>query len=113
MKTRILGFGLAFAFCTQALAQLSPGNPLAGLEKIKDFEAMRDSSSDQDWRNGNGDARPIPPGGTLVLADIQGPGMITHFWNTISHNVPFYSRLLTLRIYWDGEKNPSVECPIG
>jgi hypothetical protein len=113
MKTRLLGFGLALGFCAQALAQLSPGNPLAGLEKLKDFEAMRASSSDPDWRNGNADSRPIEPGGTLVLADLKGPGMITHFWNTISHNTPFYSRLLMLRIYWDGEKNPSVECPIG
>ena len=86
MKTRFLGLGLALGFCAQALAQLSPGNPLAGLEKLKDFEAMRASSSDPDWRNGNADSRPIEPGGTLVLADLKGPGMITHFWNTISHS---------------------------
>ncbi len=113
MITRLLALVLPFACCTQVSAQLSPGNPLAGLEKLKDFEAMRASSSDPDWRNGNADSRPIPPGGTLVLADLKGPGMIAHFWNTIAHQAPFYSRLLTLRIYWDDEKNPSVECPIG
>src|SRR5262245_35726551 len=48
-------------------AQLSPGNPLSGLEKLKDFDAMRASSSDPNWRNGNADARPIAPGGTLVI----------------------------------------------
>ncbi len=74
---------------------------------------MRASSSDPNWRNGNADSRPIEPGGTLVLADLKGPGMIAHFWNTIADREPFYSRLLTLRIYWDGEKNPSVESPIG
>ena len=113
MKTYLLSFGLAVGLCAQALAQLSPGNPLSGLEKLKDFESMRASSSDSDWHNGNADSRPIEPGGTLVLADLKGPGMITHFWNTIAHQAPFYSRLMTLRIYWDGEKNPSVECPIG
>ena len=113
MNSHFLTFGLALALCSQALAQLSPGNPLAGLEKLKDFEAMRASSSAPDWRNGNDDWRPIEPGGTLVLADLKGPGMITHFWNTIAHQAPFYSRLMTLRIYWDGETNPSVECPIG
>ena len=113
MTKRLLLLGLALGLGAQAMAQLSPGNPLIGLEKLKDFEAMRDSSSDKDWHNGNGDARPIPPGDTLVLAEMKGPGVIAHFWCTISHNVPFYSRLLTLRIYWDGEKNPSVECPIG
>jgi hypothetical protein len=39
--------------------------------------------------------------------------MIVHFWCTIAHPDPYYSRMLTLRIYWDGEKHPSVECPIG
>jgi hypothetical protein len=112
-KSGLLYLGLALGFCTQTFAQLSPGNPLAGLEKLKDFETMRVSSSDPNWRNGNADSRPIEPGGTLVLADLKGPGMIVHFWNTIAHEAPFYSRLLTLRIYWDGETHPSVECPIG
>ncbi len=94
-------------------AQLSPGNPLSGLEKLKDFEARRASSSDPNWRNGNADARPIAPGGTLTLAELAGPGVITHIWFTIAHDAPFYSRLLTLRMYWDGEESPSVECPIG
>jgi hypothetical protein len=74
---------------------------------------MRASSSALDWRNGNGDSRPIPPGETLTLADLQGPGAIVHIWFTISHPAPCYSRLLTLRMYWDGEEHPSVECPVG
>jgi hypothetical protein len=115
MKTRLLSLlGLAMLISgASAPAQLSPGNPLTGLEKLKDFEAMRASSCAPDWRNGNDDWRPIAPGGTLVLADLKGPGMITHFWNTIAHSAPHYSQLLTLRIYWDGEQHPSVECPIG
>ncbi len=96
-----------------ACAQLEPGNPLSGIEKLKDFETMRASSSDTNWISGNADARRIEPGDTLTLADLEGPGVITHIWCTIAHSVPFYSRQLTLRIYWDGEKHPSVECPIG
>ncbi len=94
-------------------AQPSPGNPLSGLERLKEFEARRASSSDQNWRNGNADAQPIAPGATLTLAELEGPGVITHIWFTIAHDAPFYSRLMTLRIYWDGEEHPSVECPIG
>jgi len=101
------------ALTATSIAQESLGNPMAGLERLKEFEARRASSSDPDWQNGNGDARPIPPGGTLTLAELEGPGIITHIWFTISHPAPFYSRLLTLRIYWDGEEHPSVECPIG
>jgi len=103
---------LAASFST-AFAQLEPGNPLSGIEKLKHFETMRASSCDPDWRNGNADMRRIEPGDTLTVAELEGPGIITHIWCTIAHNVPFYSRLLTLRIYWDGEKHPSIECPIG
>jgi len=105
---------LVLAVWTQPVsAQLSSGNPLSGLEKLKESEAMRASSSDPDWKNGNADARPIAPGGTLTLAQLEGPGIITHIWFTIAHDAPFYSRLLTLRMYWDGETHPSVECPVG
>jgi hypothetical protein len=110
----MLRFGFAMlALSTAAFAQLDPGNPLSGLEQLKDFQSKRASSSDPDWRNGNADSRPIAPGGTLTLAELEGPGMIVHFWCTIAHADPFYSRLLTLRIFWDGEEHPSVECPIG
>ena len=96
-----------------ALAQLNQGNPLAGLEQLKDFQTMRASSSDPDWKNGNRDMRPIKAGQTLTVAELNGPGMIVHSWCTVSHADQNFSRLMTLRIYWDGEKNPSVECPIG
>ena len=108
----MLTFGTVWAVVTMS-AQTIPGNPLNGLEKLKDFQAMRASSSDANWKDGNNDARPIAPGGTLTIAELKGPGMITHIWCTIAHDAPYYSRLLTLRIYWDTETQPSVECPIG
>ena len=114
MKTNLLVSCLVLCLgAAQALAQLSLGNPLSGLERLKDFQTMRASSSDKNWKNGNGDARPIAPGGTLTLAELKGPGAIAHIWFTIAHDAPFYSRLLTLRMYWDGEEHPSVECPVG
>lgn len=94
-------------------AQSLSGNPLAGLERLKNFETLRASSCDANWKDGNADCRPISAGGTLTIAELPGPGVITHFWNTIAHDVPASSRLLTLRIYWDGEEHPSVEAPIG
>ncbi len=114
MKTRFLLIALTgVSLAVLAAAQPSPGNPLSGLERLKDFSTRRDSSSDPDWRNGNDDRRGIDAGGTLTLAELEGPGLIAHIWFTISHKAPFYSRLLTLRIYWDGEEHPSVECPVG
>ncbi len=109
-----LEFG-AFAFVASVpgYAQIPLGNPLGGLESLKSFKTMRTSSCDPDWKNGNADARGIQPGATLEVAHLEGPGKITHIWCTIAHSDPFYSRMLTLRIYWDGEEAPSVECPIG
>ena len=92
-------------------AQMS-GGTLDDLAVLKDFQAMRSSSADPNWKNGNGDARPIPPGETLTLAELNGPGRITHIWFTISDKEHFYGKRLVLRIYWDGERSPSVESPV-
>ncbi|MBE6181946.1 MAG: DUF2961 domain-containing protein [Rikenellaceae bacterium] len=47
---------------------------------------------------------------TFTLAQIEGSGAIQHIWMTTSSNS---WRWLVLRIYWDDEKTPSVECPLG
>jgi Protein of unknown function (DUF2961) len=110
---RLALISLLFAPAAVTFAQSDFGHPLNGLETLKDFQSMRVSSTDPNWRNGNGDSRSIAPGETLTLADLKGPGRIVHLWNTISDKEPYYSRLLSLRIYWDGETNPSVQCPLG
>ena len=84
-------------------AQQNPSSAFPDMATLKDYRSMRESSSDPNWRNGNADARPIPAGGTLTLADVQGPGEIAHMWFTISDKEYGYSRLLVLRMYWDGE----------
>jgi len=93
--------------------QDGPEGPLIGLEQLKDYLTRRASSSDADWRNGNSDSRAIEPGGTLTLAELDGPGRIVHIWCTVAQKDPFYAAKLTLRMYWDGEEHPSVECPLG
>ncbi len=45
----------------------------------------------------------------LVIADIEGPGVIQHIWMTPTGAW----RNTILRIYWDHSENPSVECPVG
>jgi hypothetical protein len=87
------------------------GSPLRGLAVLRDGARKRISSYDR--TGGNRDAVPIPPGKSFVLADIQGAGMITHIWVTISSPDPNHLRNLLLRMYWDGETSPSVESPIG
>lgn len=108
---------LAVAGASTVLAQnrVDPAPPamLQSLERPADFESRRSSSSDPNWQNGNADCRPIKPGETLTLAELDGPGRITHIWFTISAEDKFYPRTTTLRIYWDGREQPGVECPIG
>ena len=51
----------------------------------------------------------IQPGATLTLADIQGSGAIQQIWMTPTGNW----RYSILRIYWDDQEQPAVECPVG
>jgi len=51
----------------------------------------------------------INSGETTTIAEIDGPGAIQHIWMTPTGNW----RFTILRIYWDGETEPSVECPVG
>jgi len=43
----------------------------------------------------------------------DGPGEVSHLWFTIDSPEPYHLKRIVLRIYWDGEENPSVETPIG
>jgi hypothetical protein len=112
MRSGIALLGMCMAVlaihCTASAAPF-----MEGIDTIQDGKSMRASSSDPDWRNGNADSRPIAAGETLTLAELEGPGVIRHFWNTIAPGELGYPRLLVLRMYWDGEESPSVECPIG
>jgi len=83
---------------------------LGGLCRIKDAETKRISSYDVSGRNA--DRWLIKAGETKVLAEIDGPGCITHIWMAQGW-IPFLYREVVLRIYWDGEKNPSINVPLG
>jgi hypothetical protein len=51
----------------------------------------------------------IQPGEDRVLADIEGPGAIQQIWMTPTGRW----RFSILRVYWDDQEQPSVECPVG
>ena len=51
----------------------------------------------------------VGAGETITLADITGMGMVNHIWCTVTKKW----RNCILRIYWDDQEIPSVECPIG
>lgn len=51
----------------------------------------------------------IDSGKTFTIAEITGPGAIQHIWMTPTGNW----RYSIIRFYWDDEKEPSVEVPVG
>lgn len=109
---------LATIACSMGAAIAQPGpTPTreldglpGGLATIRDYKSGRVSSED---RGGNADMRKISPGETLNLAEIEGPGEITHIWTTINTPDPNHLQNLVLRAYWDGNEFPSVESPVG
>ncbi|MGA7920010.1 MAG: DUF2961 domain-containing protein [Candidatus Acidiferrales bacterium] len=99
----------------------------SSLAMLRDGRAGRESSFDR--TGGNADWIQIPSHTIGKLAEIQGPGMITHIWISGSAFMPIMAleeplhpigkepprnlKESVLRIYWDGEQDPSVEVPIG
>ena len=101
-------------------AAVPPGGPLAGLATFRDARSARCSSWDQSGRNQ--DAWMVAPGEAITLADLEGPGCITHIWMTQSCRRfaadrlvadPDYYRKVLLRITWDDQPHPSVLVPLG
>ena len=52
----------------------------------------------------------IPKGKEVVLADLKGPGKVAYWYITDDKEI-FYPGLV-LKIYWDGEADPSVNVPL-
>jgi hypothetical protein len=80
-------------------------------------EGERHRSSSYDRSGGNDDFIRLNPGQSLCLADIRGAGCITHIWMA-GGEVPHTRRQLflrktVLRMFWDGEREASVQVPLG
>lgn len=114
------------------------GDLLAAAAQHKTARPGRFSSWDHTGKND--DAFIVMPGETAVLADMEGPGKITHLWFVQVCRQPrapgpvpyvptfeapgslgprselndhdFYRKVM-LKIYWDDEETPSVLAPLG
>ncbi len=96
-----LGCGLAFG-----------EDGLDGLARAQDGRSRRASSTDPNI-DANGDGTSPASGETVVVAELDGPGVIKHIWCTAASLNPLIGRAMVLRIYWDGAERPSVEVPLG
>ena len=90
---------------------ISPENPTG--EKGKGGAATQGTGANASRELGQGwkvsPSIEVKQGQTITLADIDGSGVIEHIWMTPTGNW----RLSILRMYWDGETDPSVEVPVG
>ena len=113
-RTRVKFLISLILFSTLASAQAPFDDFLSplGLARLKDYSAHR-VSSDNRFVFSNDDSKRIMPGETFVMADLTGPGMVTHIWVTVADNEYAWPRLLRLRVYYDGHKTPSVDAPLG
>jgi hypothetical protein len=95
--------------CSQSLfAQYS----IKDLAQLPDYESQRSSSFDR--TGGNHDYRSLKPGETAEIFNEEGPGEIRHIWTTIPPwSETYHLKKIVLRMYWDNERSPSVETPIG
>ena len=105
---------LFLALPLQVWAQSSATDPLDPLNfpRLKSFSLYR-SSSNNIYVDSNDDSKHPIAGETVVLADLNGPGIVTHIWLTVADNEYGWPRLARLRVYYDGAKTPSVDAPLG
>jgi hypothetical protein len=101
---------LPLIFCV-VLPCSSAQTATVDLTQPQDYVLKRVSSFDRS--GGNADYRQIPPGQTLTVLDLDGPGTLTHIWFTLSSPEAAHLKKLVLRMYWDREATPSVETPLG
>jgi len=106
-----LGLGSLPLLCDAKSRSISAENPAGevggGAKEVPDA-ANPASRLGTGWK-----VRPcitLPKTSTTTLAEIEGPGTITHIWITVH---PKAYRDCVLRFFWDGEDMPSVEVPLG
>jgi hypothetical protein len=57
-------------------------------------------------------SRLLEPGERVVLADIDGPGVVRHIWMTIPPAAPEVMRAMHLECFYDGMDEPSISTPV-
>ncbi len=86
-------------------------NGLGSLARLGYGRSMRSSSWDRS--GGNRDNVAVGPGETRRIAEIEGPGCITHIWMTVAHPDIYWARTIVIRAYFDGAASPCIEAPLG
>ena len=114
IRTQVFIVGLVTLAAGYAHAQSR--EPLAG-QFFEDMMYLRNATSARqsswDRTGGNMDMRSIDPGQTLEIFKEDGAGCIRHIYFTTIGPPTHFLRDGVIRMYWDGETEPSVEVPFG
>jgi hypothetical protein len=93
---------------------LSLSNVLGSLNFLLKGRNRRVSSNQQpEWHSENLDMNWLMPGESVNMPVLEGPGVITHIWMTSHAGWVGQLNSLALRIYYDDQKEPGVEVPLG
>ena len=116
---------VAFLVLVSLHSAPSWGQGLEDLTRWKPGRSMRAGSNvwieDDMYDGANNKDRPdrIEAGQTYVMANLKGPGVITHIWLTFLQEPHRWvtdgaanGQEMLLRIYWDGREKPDVEVPV-
>lgn len=57
-------------------------------------------------------SRVMGPGERVMLADLEGPGVLRHLWLTVLPAPPERLRALLIEVFYDGADEPSVSVPL-
>ena len=110
---RAVGVTAVAPLAWPAAAQ-SVSSELSALPVLRSYTNHRVSSHDRTGANDDGNwENPIQAGETRTIAEIDGPGIISHIWVTIATPEKYHLKKIVLRMFWDGEATPSVESPVG
>lgn len=85
---------------------------LASLAQLREG-VRRERISSWDRSGGNQDFWSFSPQEKRVIAEIEGAGCIKHIWMTMWSPEQAYARKVVVRVWWEGEPEASIECPIG
>ncbi len=120
MKLELNIFFIAIFLCGVCYAEKRPNsdvhsfnfNDIKNLASIdKSYKSKRVSSYDKS--GANVDYLIMSEGESRIIFDEKGPGCITHIWMTVNSDDPYYLRTFVLRMFWENEELPAVECPLG
>jgi hypothetical protein len=100
--------------CMPGVPDILARDPLGALTTPPVGRNRRVSSNESpNWHDANLDMNWLQPGEAVEVPLLEGPGVITHMWFTSHSGWVNDLNSLSIRIYWDGRKEPAVEAPLG